>query len=120
MTSHYKLGGTYKTRDGRSARVICVDAAATKPLIALVAYTNGREEACQFSADGRYGQLYDSEIDLMPRTKEVTRWVNVYPRSWMDGIHETQEEADRYCAPERVACIPITFTIPDDEGSDGK
>lgn len=118
--SHFKLGWKGKTRSGVNARIVATDAAGHTPLVVL--YKEGAtENARNLRTDGTWwGPEHPHALDLMPRTKEVTRWVNVYPRSWMDGIHETQEEADRCCTPERVACIPITFTIPDDEGSDGK
>lgn len=69
-----------------------------------------------FTADGRY-KIYHKKPILKPVKKkpkivEKTRdaWVNIYPD--FQVIHDSKEEADKYCSNggrDRLALIPVTL-----------
>lgn len=115
--SMFKLGQTYKTRDGRSARIICIDTKGMEnPLIALVSTPDGQHEAAfYYRTNGQFVFGGAHEMDLMPRTKTVTRYLNVYAEHCFDtGGHESEDAADAGAHSSRLACIPYQVTIPDD------
>ena len=67
------------TRDGRNARIICTDAKALYPIIALVESPNHVDEiARSYTKDGFLypGEEYDSDHFVAPEKHEV--WVNVH------------------------------------------
>lgn len=63
-----EMGKKYKTRDGRNARVLCVDFKSNAPVIALISYPNGKELALNFDKNGVKGS--DQNLDLI----EVKEW----------------------------------------------
>lgn len=74
---------TVVTRDGRNARILCVDRkfrfnGVDYPVLALVKSTNGEEFALSFTSDGREEYNYDGTTDLffVPNKKEG--WINLY------------------------------------------
>lgn len=62
--------GKYLTRDGRSVRVICVDAKAPQPVIGLVMCSDGREHLHTYTAEGRWEPDHESGLDLCPESLE--------------------------------------------------
>lgn len=75
----------YKTRDGREARVICVDAPGKYPVVGVV-----DDGIRQWTADGWYNyarnydgsQMYSHSCDLMLPKPEgpVVEWGYIHPR----------------------------------------
>lgn len=67
-----EVGKTYETRDGRLARVICVDRKfiGDAPVIALVTNDDGMEWACGYNAEGV--SAGDSRHDLVREHVPVT------------------------------------------------
>ncbi len=64
-----------QTRDGRKARIICVDAAGKRPIAALITCIDtGEEDPEVFFSDGRYCGHDDGEsrIDLINVPEEET------------------------------------------------
>ena len=67
------------TRDGRNARIICTDAKALYPIIALVESPNHVDEiARSYTKDGYFspGEEYDCDLFFAPEKHEG--WVNVH------------------------------------------
>lgn len=126
MEHKITMTGQYQTRDGRPARVLCVDAAGVYPVVALVKPRGDSVEyPVSFSADGFFwcGGQTPSQQDLIPVPAKfcATRWFNVYlgpgnilvdggfvNRSLADGQQKT---ASCY---RRIACVEITI-----EGCEG-
>lgn len=70
----FEVGKLYKTRDGRKARVICVDSKCTHlPIVALVESESAEECLYQFKSDGKWVALGESNIDLVAEWKEPLR-----------------------------------------------
>lgn len=78
MTNKIEMGKTYKSRDGRAVRVLCVDRKAIRvggeSVVALVSNEDGYEDSVILHSDGRYwGTLGDSEYDIF----EHSPWEDV-------------------------------------------
>ena len=76
----FEAGSTYKTRDGRSVRIVCDDRKhATHTLLGLVD-SGGTEDVVNFRADGKYYNADDVEspMDLVlpPREFLVTVFID--------------------------------------------
>ena len=85
------------TRDGRNARIICTDAKALYPIIALVESPNHVDEiACSYTKDGYFspGEEYDCDLFFAPGKLEG--WVNVSKSQiYRCGLIHNSEEGDR-------------------------
>lgn len=89
------------TRDGRKARVICTDAAGSRPVVALV-LIEGKEIPTSFTEKGRlYNDAEDTTLDLInapaPRPEPIVRkwWALVWPSGEMSTfIHRTLASAE--------------------------
>ena len=63
-----EMGKKYRTRNGRTVRVICVDAKGTKPVVSLVLARDNSESVIR---SGPKGELYigeEDELDLIEVT----------------------------------------------------
>jgi hypothetical protein len=113
MTERQKIemGKEYVTRDGRKARVLCVDRKEQHPVLALID-SDGRESAACYRADGfYYTNGTPSDLDLLPAPKRYEGWVNVYHGGSCSGkMYDTKHEADLAARGTRIACIHISFT----------
>lgn len=70
----FEVGKLYKTRDGRKARVICVDSKyIDHPIVALVESKSAGEDLYQFKSDGKWVALGESDLDLIAEWKEPFR-----------------------------------------------
>lgn len=49
-------------------------------------------------------------FDYRVARKPVEGWVNVYP-SGCTCLHESKENADRYCAIDRIACVKVREVV---------
>lgn len=113
----FTVGQHVKTRDGRDARVICVDRDWDRfPIVALIVDENSRTEMAQyFNPEGRSSYSDEYGNDLIPPKRSGTFWVNVYQGS-MRTTHSSTEDADRYVrtgSPPRFACIEVHWTEGD-------
>ena len=66
----FKVGMQVRTRDGRDARIICVDAKASEPIIALVRNHTGRDNTYHYYDNGKYFSGEKHDLDLMPPEPE--------------------------------------------------
>lgn len=105
MTSKFERDKVYKTRDGREARVICVDAPTLRPVIALMRSEFGEWKTQAYFADGVAFSSCVSDIDLMlPTPEPIVEWglVRVSDNQWVDG-YGTERTARAIAAdPENV------------------
>lgn len=76
MTSKFERDKVYKTRDGREARVICVDAPEPLPIVALT-IKERPYSLWRVGADGRGDEDTNNSFDLTPpkpKPKPVVEW----------------------------------------------
>ena len=71
-----------KTRDGRSARIVCRDCRGPFPIVALVATHDGAEDPRLFTAEGQYWLGTYSYYDLVNDgdTQQVAQGVYSEPQ----------------------------------------
>lgn len=88
------------TRDGRSARIICMnrDGLNTKPIVALITLPNRDEAIRTYWEDGVETRgRKDNPYDLFFVTEKKTKWLNIYTDNDENPIagcfFETEEEA---------------------------
>lgn len=93
---------TVVTRDGRNARVLCVDRkfsfnSVDYPVLALVKSTNGEELALSFTSDGREEYNHDGTTDLFFVPNKKKGWINIRKnetKAYPTGtIYNTKDEA---------------------------
>ena len=64
------------------------------------------------TSDGWQGNSFDQgAINLLAlKPQSIERWLNVYPDGrWLLSLYETKEEANKYAAAERTACIKVSY-----------
>jgi len=109
----FKPGETYKTRDGREARVYATDGKGDWSIHGAVLWGDGwRSE--WWTRDGR-SSYTKSVADLMPPKREL--WVNIH--EWKDGVitvrnHKSKRDAELYgdadIADRTIARIRLEYT----------
>ena len=104
-----KAGKPVCTRDGRKARIICFDRANSKPILALIASTDGKgEDVFDYFVSGkRIANALESDLDLMMLPEKKEGWVNVYDADttfrFVEGmVYNTKDESIQR-AKEEVA-----------------
>ena len=98
------------TRDGRNARIICTDAKALYPIIALVESPNHVDEiARSYTKDGYFspGEEYDS--DLFFASEKHEGWVNIYPQGRLGGLYSSAEKAKQNAGSALIAIVKIEW-----------
>jgi hypothetical protein len=91
--SLFKVGDVVETRDGRKARIICVDRKGSSPIVALVAEPDG-ELVTYHRQDGRwaYDTGDDCHHDLMPPKR--VGYVNIYTDGSASNVCKSRRDAD--------------------------
>lgn len=103
----FTVGMKCKTRDGRDAMVICVDANhGGFPVVALVRNNDNSENVRTYSRQGNAEPYCELPYDLIPPKRSGTFWVNVYPED-AQHAHFTKTEADACAMSNRLACIEV-------------
>jgi len=105
---------TYKTRDGREARIYATDGNELKRVHGAFKNTySGCWTSCDWEASGSHWRdmLLDL-IEVRPRHKR-TVWLNVYDQGGPTA-HPLKEQADRYSG--RIACIKVEVDFAEGEG----
>lgn len=105
-----------QTRDGRKARIICVDRVGPQPIVALILTCNA-EHSETYNPNGKYTVFgnEESSSDLInaPETFERRGWVNVYPtavKGVFENIYIANEAADfhrQQHGTTRIACVEV-------------
>ena len=102
------------TRDGRNARIVCTDAKALYPIIALVESPNHVDEiARSYTKDGYFSPGEEYDCDLFFASEKHEGWVNVYK----DGDHfyssmdilKTKEKAEALSCSSCIATVKIEW-----------
>ena len=90
------------TRDGRSVRIVCVNAniiddGNTYPIVALVKKEDNTDVPASFTNNGVYLVGEEDDFDLVFKPTQKEGWTNVYRNSnnqiVTDTVFETKEEA---------------------------
>lgn len=89
------------TRDGRQARIICMDAKIDKPIVALVTAFDNSEVIYRYTKDGLISSCGECNLDLLFANEIREGWVNIYKMPDTDQLEAscifgTKEEAELY------------------------
>lgn len=101
-----------QTRDGRPARVVCVDAATEENGTRLIAVVR-RPDTCGDEVllclpDGKFAHSGETRFDLVNLPVKREGWINIYPSpvsisgrlaSW---LFDTEADADKHASDLRI------------------
>lgn len=112
----WKVGDLVKLRNGRKARIMCVDRKGCWPIGILI--DNVSEESFQWlDKNGRYNNTDFNNVDIIGEWKEPIKyegWINVYKGNggiyFSDNIYKTKKHAQTFHGPTLIARIKISFT----------
>lgn len=94
-----KRGEPVQTRDGRAARIICLDRLGEDcPIVALVKDSEGYENMYAYTTTGAFTPMADCTLDLVMVPVQREGWVNVYSNKYCNVftgkcVYETEAEA---------------------------
>lgn len=117
-----EMGKEYRTRDGRSVRLLCIDGPSILPVVGII-YGPGSSvtaawtgSVTSWTSDGQSECSDFSNLDLVEVRKKFKReaWANVYPDYTI--VESTRESADRMALSHRVACIKVIIEGEEGEG----
>ena len=107
------------TRDGRSVRIVCVNAniiddGNTYPIVALVKKEDNTDVPSSFTNNGVYLVGEEDDFDLFFKPTQKEGWTNVYRNSnnqiVTDTVFETKEEAlNKKSAIRYIDTVPIKW-----------
>lgn len=89
-TNHVISVGFWKTRDGRKACVLCVDAPGCKPAKGYVISGNGESYSCGWFLTGRYNFSEQCPQDLMEPWRDPVKFEKIF---WADCLREARDYA---------------------------
>jgi hypothetical protein len=101
----FKPGETYKTRDGREARVYATDGGGNRKIHGAWMHDDTEWFTAEWYADGKHPVL--AEMDLMPPKREL--WVNVYDGGGVSYGFAFRDDADASAGEYRIARIRVDF-----------
>lgn len=105
----------YRTRDGREVRIYATDGRGDWPVHGAVKNEDGWNPTI-WRVSGRWStseNMAGDLIEVKPRIKREV-WVNVFDNS--NAFWSTQEEADKMCGKQRIACVRLTIDCEEGEG----
>ena len=94
---------TYRTRDGREVRLLCVDREGFFPVVGLVG-----NDLVSWTGVGIHVSHTQTVYDLIEVVPDVVRWANVYPDGNVPNIHPSRDIANHFAKPNRIALLKIT------------
>lgn len=103
----FKPGLSYKTRDGREARVYATDGGSGKNLIHGALLINGAWLSQTWRSDGWMVKSHQCSEDLMPPKRELI--LNVYGDGYCDAFKDI-EIANDSVRGTRIARLRVTYT----------
>lgn len=116
--------GANVTRDGREARVLCIDRVCpgnAYPVLAIIRVNANEEISRVFYSDGRMLEEGEHPLDLVGHlppepVKPREFWINQYNLE-DDTVHPSRQSAEDGSAPYRTECIHVREVLPgqDDE-----
>lgn len=113
------LSTRVQTRDGRPARIICIDTKVVhingqhKTMVALVTCgsTMGNanwERLYTYYPNGTVVGFGEDCADLINFSEKQKWWVNVYPKGNCNPVcYVRKEEADKSASSERLRCVEV-------------
>ena len=88
------------TRDGRNARIICIDKKGFNPILALVTRHNGiAEDVYAYTKNGELSEGNSTKSSLFFAPEKHEGWINLYKN--LEGfivpsrIYQTKEDAEK-------------------------
>jgi len=112
------INKTYRTRDGREARIYATDGCAERPVHGAYQDKLGWRISNWFS-NGDWGvNRIKYELDLIevrPRHKKAV-WLNVYGTGIIPEACSSKERADAAAGCNRIACIKVELDFAEGEG----
>ena len=76
------------TRDGRKARIICIDAESNYPIVALIKSTDGSDGyPLRYTVKGEYHPGYEHKEDLFFAPEKHEGWINIYRDTILSGAY---------------------------------
>ena len=103
------------TRDGREARIICIDKIDVCPIVALVKKLDGTEKSISYLKDGEALINSTSSVnDLFFASEKHKGWVNIYRDLKIDELYcryifPSEEEAKRNTTSDVIATVKIEW-----------
>lgn len=107
------------TRDGRSVRIVCVNAniiddGNTYPIVALVKKEDNTDVPASFTNNGVYLVGEEDDFDLFFKPTQKEGWTNVYRNSnneiIVGSVFETKEEAlNKKSTIRYIDTVPIKW-----------
>lgn len=120
------MGKQYQTKNGKKARIYCVDAGGLYPVHGAMweEAEGGYWRVDRWTKKGnvyRYASHADPNdlIEIKPRIQREV-WVNVY-RDNTQVVHPTKEKAEDYAERKpngRIACVKVVIDCEEGEGLD--
>lgn len=102
------------TKDGRNARIVCIDKKGFNPILALVTRHNGiAEDVYAYTKNGELSEGNSTKSSLFFAPEKHERWVNLYKED--DNIYasmdtfKTKEEAEALSCSSCIATIKIEW-----------
>jgi len=111
-----------QTRDGKPARILCIDARGDLPIVALVGAPGESEYVQRYTADGcaYLGQrgTPSSRLDLInvPEKRVLHVWVNVHSDEDVVIGYSSVDLAEQWARRDRVSCVYIVHEYTVGEG----
>jgi len=94
----FEVGKYYVTRDGRKARVICVNRLYSHPLVVLVTQSEKKEIVWSYLLNGRAENDVESAGDLVgPWQEPFVRWAIFRNDGVCIHIYSKEQDARNYC-----------------------
>lgn len=96
--SKFERDNVYKTRDGREARVICVDGPGASPVVGFIEGNSGPSCWTERGKIFGVGPSYEAAADLMlPKPEPVVEWGMVRGGVFYPTAPATEQTARRIC-----------------------
>lgn len=107
MTKPISMDKQYKTRDGRSVRILCVDRNDSEfPVVALVSGSKGGQGVISYPSNGKYGEEDEtSSFDLV----EVSQWDFPIDTPVLVRDDDDEEWSNRHFAGVDDEGVPLAY-----------
>lgn len=106
----------YRYRNGGPARVLCIDASGTQPVITLTKDGIVRRH----HPDGKWTDSDEMPYDMIEVKPRIKReyWVNLYPEgsNMLASVFDDRSLANHCANAQRIACVKVTIDCEEGEG----
>ena len=101
------------TRDGRNAKIICIDAKGDYPIIALIENVQNNEMPFSYTKDGIYKTNIIDSKDLFFAPEKHEGWVNIYKNErdyyFWKFIYPKKTDAEAVADSTCIATVKIEW-----------